>query len=105
LTSFFQGPVAIAFGYDEITEPAKVLTDYIQSSKASIDIKGGFLADRLLTLEDVQTLATLPSREVLLARVLAGMQCPIVALVSVLNSPVRGIIGVIQARIQQLGGG
>jgi len=105
LTSFFQGPVAIAFGYDEITEPAKVLTDYIQSSKASIDIKGGFLADRLLTLEDVQTLATLPSREVLLARVLAGMQSPIIALVSVLNSPVRGIIGVIQARIQQLGGG
>ena len=104
LSSFFQGPVAIAFGYDEVTEPAKVLTDYIQSSKASIDIKGGFLADRRLTLEDVQTLAKLPSREVLLARVLAGMQWPIIALVSVFNSPMRGVIGVLQARIQQLGG-
>jgi len=104
MVSFFEGPVAIAFGYGDITEPARALADYIQASKASMNIKGGFLPDRLLTSEDVATLSTLPSREILLARVLGGMQSPISALVSQLTAPMRGIIGVLQARIQQLEG-
>jgi len=104
LVSLFEGPVAIAFGYGEITEPARALTDYIRNSKASLSIKGGFLGDRVLTLEEVETLSTLPSREILLARVLGGMQIPIVALVNYLTTPIKGIIGTLQARIQQLEG-
>jgi len=105
LASFFEGPVAIAFGYGDITEATRALADYIQTSKAGIRIKGGFLPNRLLSPEDVATLSTLPARKVLLAKVLAGMQSPISALVSYLTTPIRGIIGVIQARIQQLEGG
>ncbi len=104
LLSFFEGPVAIAFGYGDITEPARALANYIETSKASMSIKGGFLPDRLLTSEDVATLSTLPSREILLAKVLGGMQSPISALVSHLTAPMRGIIGVLQARIQQMEG-
>ena len=105
LVSFFEGPLAVAFGYGDITKAARALTDYIQISKITIRIKGGFLPARLLTAEDVITLSTLPSREVLLTKVLAGIQSPISALVSHLTTPIRGIIGVIQARIQQLEGG
>jgi len=104
LLSFFEGPVAIAFGYGDITEPARALANYIETSKATMSIKGGFLPDRLLTSEDVATLSTLPSREILLAKVLGGMQSPISALVSHLTAPMRGIIGVLQARIQQMEG-
>lgn len=104
LLSFFEGPVAIAFGYGDITEPARALANYIETSKATMSIKGGFLPDRLLTSEDVATLSTLPSREILLAKVLGGMQSPISALVSHLTAPIRGIIGVLQARIQQMEG-
>ena len=75
LVDLFEGPVAIAFGYGEITEPAKVLADYIQASK-----------------------------EILLAQVLGGIQSPIVYLVGALISPIRGIMGVLQARITQLEG-
>jgi large subunit ribosomal protein L10 len=46
----------------------------------------------------------LPTREVLISRVIAGMQSPITALVSVLAGPIRGVRGVLQARIQQLEG-
>jgi len=46
----------------------------------------------------------LPPREVLLSKVLGGMQAPIVGLVSCLTAPLRGIAGVLQARIQQLEG-
>jgi len=104
LLSFFEGPVAIAFGYGDVIEPARVLADYIRTSKASLDIKGGFLGDRLLTSKDVMSLSTLPSREVLLAKILGGMQSPIVSLVSCLATPVRQVMQVLQARIQQLEG-
>jgi len=105
LVSFFEGPVAIAFGYGDIVEPARILTDYIRNTKTSLGIKGGFSGDKVFTSGDVETLATLPSMEVLLGRVLAGIQSPIIALMGCLVNPMRGFIGVIQARIQQLEGG
>ena len=104
LISFFEGPVAIALGYGEITEPARILADYIRTSKTSLSIKGGFLGDKVLTPGEVETLATLPSKEILLGKVLAGMQSPIVTLVSCLVNPVRGFMGVLQARMKQLEG-
>lgn len=101
LVGSFEGPVAIAFSDNDITEPAKVLADYIQVSKSTLTIKGGFFGDRLFTSNEVMTLATLPSREVLLAKVVGGVQSPIVMLVNCLASPIREVIGVLQARIQQ----
>jgi large subunit ribosomal protein L10 len=105
LVSILNGPVAIAFGYGDITELAKLLASYIQTSKTSLTIKGGFLSDRLLTSEEVTTISTLPPREVLLARVVGGIQSPILALASRLATPMQGMIGVLQAKIQQLEGG
>jgi len=104
LAGSFDGPVAMAFGYGEIAEPARVLADHIRTSKSILNIKCGFLGDRLLTSRDVATLATLPSREVLISQVIGGIHSPIVALATVLAAPIRGIMGVLQARIQQLEG-
>jgi large subunit ribosomal protein L10 len=104
LVSFFNGPTSIAFSYGDITEPARVLADYIRTSKEAMYIKGGFLSDRLLTAKDVMILSTLPSREVLLAKVVGGMQAPILILLSRLAAPMGGFINVLQARIKQLEG-
>ena len=104
LADSFEGPVAIALGYGEITEPPKILTEYIRATKSIMSIKGGFISGRLLTSGNVETLATLPTREVLVSQVMAGIQSPIVSLVSVLAAPIRGVVGVLQARIQQLEG-
>jgi len=104
LCGLLEGPNAIVIGYGDITEPPKTLADYIRTSRATLNIKGGFLGDRLLTSKDVKTLSTLPSREVLLAEVLGKMQTPIVALLSHLGSPVRGFARILQARIKQLEG-
>ncbi len=105
LSPLFDGPVAIAFGYGDITELAKLLDDYIRKAKTSLAVKGGFLRDRLLTMEEVKAIATLPSREVLLAKVVGGMQSPIYALVSYLAAPMQGLLGVLQSRIKQMEGG
>ena len=104
LVSFFNGPTSIAFGYGNITEPARALADYIRTSKEAMQIKGGFLSDRLLTAKDVMALSTLPPREVLLAKIMGGMQTPILILLSRLTTPMRGFINVLQARIKQLEG-
>lgn len=102
LLDLIEGPVAIAFGYGEITQPAKLLVDHINSSRSELSIKGGFVGARRLTSGEVVAMAKLPSREVLLAKVLAGMQSPIVTLVSCLSSPMRGLVGVLQARIKKM---
>ena len=105
VVSLFEGPVAIAFGYGDIVVPARILADYIRNSKTSLSIKGGFFGDKVLTPGEVEVLATLPPKEILLGRVLAGLQSPIVALISCLTNPMRGFIGVLQARVNQLEGG
>ena len=94
--------MAIAVGYDSLTRRARVLLDYIQSSKSTLSIEGGFLGDRLLTPADITTLSKLPPRDILLSQVLAGMQSPIASLLNCLNSPLRGFMTVLQARIRQL---
>lgn len=99
----FDGTTAIAIGYGDIAQPAKTVLEYIRSTRETLlKIKAGFLGSRLLTVEEVSLLSTLPSREVLLARVLGGMQSPISNLVSHLAYPIRGFIGVLQARSKEL---
>jgi len=105
LVSYFEGPVAIAFGYGDIVSPAKVLADYIRTQKTVLTIKGGFAGDRVFTPADIERLASLPPAEILLAKILAGMQSPIYRLVNCLAGPMRGLMGVLQARAKQLEGG
>jgi large subunit ribosomal protein L10 len=104
LAASFEGPVAIAFGYGEITQIAKTVADYVRTSGTTASIKAGFLPERMLTAEEVNSLARLPSREVLLGRVVGGMMSPFWRLVGVLAGPMRGLAVVLQARIEQLEG-
>jgi large subunit ribosomal protein L10 len=104
LAGVFDGPVAVAFGYGDIVAPAKALADYIQATKSTMSIKGGFLPERVLTSAEIITLSALPSTKVLIARVLAEVQRPMVALVGYLSAPMQGVIGVLQARIKQMEG-
>ncbi|MFC1966368.1 50S ribosomal protein L10 [Chloroflexota bacterium] len=104
MVDYLEGPIAITLGYGNITAPAKVLASYIRDTQTSLSIKVGFLGNRVLTTEEVMTLSALPSREILIARVLGQMKSPVSALLGCLTTPIRGIIGVLQARITQLEG-
>jgi len=104
LADSFEGPIAIAFDYSESQVVAKVITDYIRDTKSVLNIKGGWLDERVLNQAEVETLAKLPSKQVLIAQVMAGMQSPIYGLVNVLAGPIRGMVGILQARIKQLEG-
>lgn len=104
LVASFEGPVAIAFGYGDIIRIAKAVADHVRTSGTTVSIKAGFLPERVLTAEEINSLARMPSREVLLGRVVGGMKSPIWGLVGVLAGPLRGLSGVLQARIEQLEG-
>jgi large subunit ribosomal protein L10 len=98
-----KGPTAIAFGFKSEVEPARVLADFIRMTPGiGLKIKGGILGQRVLDAAGVAYLTTLPSREVLLADLLGRMKSPMSGMVFVISSPIRGLMGVLQARARQL---
>jgi large subunit ribosomal protein L10 len=105
LNSIIEGPTAIAFGYGDETAPAKALLDYIRSAKSELKIRGALMNERVLSTSEVATLATLPPKEVLIAKLLSGMQGSIFALVNVLNANIAGFTNLLVARKKQLEGG
>lgn len=96
------GPTAIAFGYGDPIVAAKVITDTIRTQRLSMQIKSAFMGDRLLPAGDVSRLAELPGRDTLIAQAVGTMQAPIVGLVSVLAATLQSLLGVLEARRQQL---
>ena len=71
----FTGPVAIAYGKDPVGM-AKAIADFSKKHEA-FEIKGGVLDGKMVDVAGVKALASLPSREVLLAKMLGSMQSPI----------------------------
>ena len=101
--ALLEGPTAIGFCYDDLIEPAKVMVNFARENPL-FSIKGGLLGGKELTAGEVASLVTLPSREVLLSQVMAGLQAPIVGLRNVLTGPFRNLLYVLQAHIEQLEG-
>lgn len=104
LAEKFNGPVAMAFGYGELNEPASILLNYIKGQRLELEITGGYADNRLLSKEEITTLSRLPSRDILITMVLVGMKNPVYRLVNCLSGPMRGIVGVLQARVKQMEG-
>lgn len=69
------GPNAIAFGYEDVVAPAKVLFNFAKSHKA-LELKGGIVEGRVVGAQEIESLATLPSREGLLSMLLSVLQAP-----------------------------
>ena len=102
LKDIIEGPVALAFGYDDAVNAAKALHQYIKSTGLSLQIKGGLLHDRVLLPEELASLADLPSREVLISRLIAQLQAPISNLHNALSFPLRGLLNVLRGKASEL---
>lgn len=96
LDPYLEGPTAVAFGLEDAVAPAKVLSDFAKTNK-QLEIKAGLLEGKVISFEGVKALADLPSREVLLSMVLAGMQAPLVGMVNVLQGPIRKAVYALDA--------
>jgi large subunit ribosomal protein L10 len=100
LRDIVEGPVALAFGYGDIANTAKVLNQCIKSAALSLQIRGGLLGDRVLPPEEVASLATLPSTEVLIAKLIGYLQGPVYSLHNAISFPLHGLLNVLQNRAQ-----
>ena len=79
-----KGPSAFAFGYDDVAAPARILKAFIKKAK-KCELKGGVLGTSILSVAQVEAIADMPSREVLIARMLGSMMSPISKLAIALN--------------------
>lgn len=84
LNELLHGPAAFAFGHDDAVAPARILKAFIKKVK-KCEFKGGIVEGRVVSAKDVETIADLPSREVLIARLLGSMMSPISGLAIVLD--------------------
>ena len=103
LKDIVQGPTAIAIGYEDPTSAAKAVADFVRTGGSTLAIIGAVMGDGApMTPDEVNRLASLPPRPILLAMLLGQMQAPIARLLSVMNSPLQGFGNVLQARVRQL---
>jgi large subunit ribosomal protein L10 len=89
LSPLLVGPTAIAFGNDE-SATAKAVLDATRPYRI-VTITGGVLGDRAITADGVRSLASLPSREVLLGKLAGGMQAPVATLAGLLAANIRNL--------------
>jgi large subunit ribosomal protein L10 len=103
LLALLEGPSAIAF-VETDGDPvavAKALREAATSTKV-LAIRGGVLQGSAVTAEQVQDLATLPAAEVLRAQLVGAITSPLTTVVMLLAAPLRDLVGLIDARIEQL---
>lgn len=84
VTPYLAGPTAIAISYDDPVSAAKVLSKFAKDPQGKLELKAGMLSGKLLDVKQIQALADLPPREVLIAKMLGSMQAPATNLVGVL---------------------
>jgi len=103
LESQLNGPTALVTAFDDPVQPAKIVSDFVRTSRI-LQIRAAMLEGRMIGTSDVEALATLPSRDVLIGRVVGGLSSPLYGIVGVLAAPIRALQFVLQARATQLGG-
>ena len=92
----FKGPLAIALNYSDVVDTAKVLIDFAKKN-ADLEIRAGMLNGKVITGEQLNHLATLPSREVLLGKLLSVFVGVQTGFVSVLSAVPRSMVQVVEA--------
>ncbi|MTK10668.1 MAG: 50S ribosomal protein L10 [Clostridiaceae bacterium] len=85
LESILEGPVSVAFGYEDPTAPARILNNFAKDYK-KLELKGGVVQGEVFDTAKVQQLATIPPREVLIAKLLGSFKAPLSNLAYLLNA-------------------
>jgi large subunit ribosomal protein L10 len=103
LLALLEGPTAIAF-LDSEGDPVAVAKALRAAARATqvIEVRGGVIQGRTMSADEVGTLATLPSLDVLRGQVLGAVTAPLMTIVGLFNAPLQNLVGLIDARIEQL---
>ncbi len=94
--SFFEGPTAVAFGHGDPVDVIKALAVFARENE-KFQIKGGVVDGSVYSTKEILRIATLPGREVMLARMVGSLSSPMVRMVGSLGSPLRDLMGALRA--------
>ena len=98
------GACGLAFSEGDIVASSKTLVDFAKANEV-FQIKGAWFDGKAVSVEQVKTLASLPSREVLIARTVRGIGAPLSRLATVLQGTMRGVVNVLDAIAKKKGSG
>jgi len=104
LGRWLEGPNALIYGEGDITVVSKALRQFIEENQQP-SIRCAFIGERILTAEEVEELAKLPSREEMIARVVGSVAAPMTGLVGCLNQMLVRLLYVLRAIEEKKGAG
>lgn len=99
---YLKGPSAIAFGFDDPVQVAKITSEFAKENE-KLEIKAGIVDGKIIDVDGIKHLASLPSREVLIAQVLGGINSPIQGFANVLQGTIRSLAIVLNAIAEEQG--
>ena len=85
IVSHLTGAVSVAFGYEDATAPARILNDFAKDHK-KLELKAGIVEGEIYDTEKVVQLASIPSKEVLIAKLLGSIKAPLSNLAYLLSA-------------------
>jgi large subunit ribosomal protein L10 len=103
LDEVLEGPTAVLFAFGDVVAPAKVVSDFVRSSRI-LTVKSGVMNNQVMSAADVEAISSLPPREELLGKLVGMLASPMSRAVGVLGGPARSVAYLANARIEQLGG-
>ena len=84
IAPYLEGPTAIAIGKEDATAPARVIAKFAKDAKA-LEIKGGVVEGNVYDVKGIEKIATIPSRDQLISKLLGSLQSPITNFARVMN--------------------
>ena len=84
IAPLLEGPTAIAIGKEDATAPARVIAKFAKDAKA-LEIKGGVVEGSVYDVKGIEKIATIPSRDQLISKLLGSLQSPITNFARVMN--------------------
>lgn len=103
MDSFLNGPSALAISEKDPVAAAKIICGYAAKPDSKIKVKVGFVDGEVISANEVENLAKLPAKEVLVAQVLGTMMAPVSGLANVLNANICGLAVALSAIADQKG--
>ncbi|MCF6464404.1 50S ribosomal protein L10 [Clostridium sp. Cult2] len=93
---YLTGPNAVAFGFDDPVQAAKISEEFAKKHD-KLEIKAGIVDGKIIGIDEIKNLANLPSKEVLIAQALAGLNGPIAGFANVLQGTIRNLVYALNA--------
>jgi len=97
IDEMLKGPTALVVGFHDPVGPVKALMDFLKETKKEMDIRGGIVEGKPVTAQDLQQIATLPSREEMVAKLMGSMQSPAQGVVITLSGVARNLVYALEA--------